>query len=140
MRILCGISLNAFQWSVVWNSMGPRERTKMKVRIRNFTKIAILDPALSEGVLWNHPCQWVYRLVICSGSQLSLVRMSLKLTHHKGTKVTEPNIWKNLRGSQLGEKSHFFGHFWYFLSISLHPVIRIFWNFIYIISSTLSNT
>ena len=36
-------------------------------------------------------------------------------------------------------KPYFWVIFDVFLSISLHPVIKLFWNFIYIISSTLSN-
>ena len=36
-------------------------------------------------------------------------------------------------------KNPFWGAFSCFLPISLHPVIKLFWNFIYILSSTLSN-
>ena len=64
------------------------------------------------------------------------VLLCMKLGHHKGTKVTEPDFRKGVpnREKNLGEI------FWCFLSISQHPVIETFWNFIYIISSTLSKT
>ena len=50
--------------------------------------------------------------------------------------LTELNFWR-----VLGEwgKPHIWA-FWCFLSISLHPVIKKFWNFIYILSLTLSKT
>ena len=64
----------------------------------------------------------------------------MKLGHHKGTKVSKPAFWKKLLGVTNGVKSSFLGHFWCFLSISLHPVIKSFWNFTYITSSTLSNS
>ena len=36
----------------------------------------------------------------------------MKLVHHKGTKVTEPNFWKkNIGGLQMGENPHFWGIF-----------------------------
>ena len=35
----------------------------------------------------------------------------MKLVHHKGTKVTEPDFEKNLGGSQMGENPHFWGIF-----------------------------
>ena len=36
----------------------------------------------------------------------------MKLVHHKGTKVTEPDFWKKiLGGSQMGETPHFWGIF-----------------------------
>ena len=61
-----------------------------------------------------------------------------ELEDHNGTKVAEPDFWKkNLRGSQMGEKPHFGSIFDVF--VSLHPVIKNFWNFICIISLTLSN-
>ena len=44
----------------------------------------------------------------------------------------------NLEGSQMGEKPHFGGFFYNF--ISLHPVVKMSWNFTYVISSTLSTT
>ena len=43
----------------------------------------------------------------------------MKLGHHKGIKVTEPDFWKKSWGSQMG-------YIWCFLSISLHPVITSF--------------
>ena len=55
------------------------------------------------------------------------------------TMVTEPNFWKKSWGSPIGETS-IFGSFLIFLSISLDQVMKSFWNFINIISSTLSNT
>ena len=59
----------------------------------------------------------------------------MKLGHHKVTKVTEPDFWKQNLGGHKWGKTPFWGHFWCYLSISLHPVIKIFWNFIYMISS-----
>ena len=63
----------------------------------------------------------------------------MKLEHHKGTKVTEPDFWKKILEGYKWGKNPFLWYFWCFLSIFLHPVIKSFWNFIYIISSTLSN-
>ena len=64
----------------------------------------------------------------------------MKLVHHKGTKVTEPDFWKKILGVANWGKPPFFGHFWCFLPISLHSVIESFWNIIHMISSTLCNT
>ena len=107
--------------------------------------LLILDPTLTEGVLCNHPCLSVGLSV---GPSLNIsdtvdwyfLIFCIKLGQHKGTKVTEPDFWKKIFGVINGGKTQFLGYFWCFLSISLHPVIKIFWNFIYIISSTLSNT
>ena len=35
----------------------------------------------------------------------------MKLGHYKGTKVTEPDFWKKIWGSQIGENPHFWGIF-----------------------------
>ena len=63
----------------------------------------------------------------------------MKLEYHKGTKVTEPDFWKKILGGHKWGKTPILGAFLCFLSISLHPVIEIFRNFIYMISSTLSD-
>ena len=54
--------------------------------------------------------------------------------------MTEPNFWKENFWSHESGTPPFLGHFWCFLSKSLYPVIKIFWNFIFTISSTLPNT
>ena len=42
----------------------------------------------------------------------------MKLGHHKGMKVTEPDFWKKSLGSQVGEEPHFWGIFDIFVYIS----------------------
>ena len=108
------------------------------VQVSNFW-----TPGLPDGVHSNRPCPSVSPSVFKYLGDCSLVFFlifCMKLGHHKGTKVTEPDFWKKSWGVANWGNPPFLGHFWGFLSISLHPVIKIFWNFIYIISSTLSNT
>ena len=122
----------------------------------------ILDQVLAKREFSKHPYLWLLRLLVClyifkrllisfyeiCGSSVcqsdfiyprdcSLVFMKfwIKLGHHKGTKVTEPDFWKkNLGGHKLG-KSPILGAFLMFfvhISSSIH--------FTHIISSTLSNS
>ena len=63
----------------------------------------------------------------------------MKLVHHKGTKVIEPDFWKKILGSHKWGKTPILGAFLMFLSISLHLVIKMFWNFIYSINLEFSN-
>ena len=96
---------------------------------------------LPEGVLSNRPCPCVSPSMcvsVCLSLNISetvhwfLLIFCMKLGHHKGTKKS----W----GVTNGGKPPFLGHFLGFLSISLHPVIKSFWNFTYIASLTLSNS
>ena len=104
----------------------------------------ILDPRFTKGVL--SPLSVARPCVVC-GPSLNILEtihcffliFCMKLEHHKGTKVTEPDFWKKILGGHKWGKNPFWGYFWCFLSISLHPLIKSFCNFIYIISSTLSN-
>ena len=91
-------------------------------------KANIFDPGLSEGVICHHPCLWSVSWPVFKYLRDCLLVFSnfcMKLGHHKGTKVTEPFLKKNLGGSHMGEKPHFWGIF-DFLSISMHPIIKIF--------------
>ena len=63
----------------------------------------------------------------------------MKLGHHNGTKVRGVRFLKKILGCHNWGKKPTLGAFLMFLSLALHPVIKIFWNFIYIISSTLFN-
>ena len=97
---------------------------------------------LLEGVLSYRPCPSV-RGPLVRPSIFKYLRdvhwffliFCMKLEHHKGTKETEP---ENLWGHKWG-KIPILEVFLMFLSTSLYPVIKSFWNFIYIVSSTLSN-
>ena len=72
-------------------------------------------PGSPEGVLSNRPCRMVrpfVRLSVSPSLNISetvhcfFLIFCMKLGHHKGTKVTEPDFWKkNLGGSQVGEKT-----------------------------------
>ena len=102
-----------------------------------------------KGVLSNRPCPLVCGLwSVVRPSVFKYLRdrsfffliFCIKLEHHKGTKVTEPDFWKKIFGGTNGRKPPFLGYFWCFSSISLHPLIKSYQNFIYIISLTLSNT
>ena len=101
-----------------------------------------------EGFHSNRPYHYIRGPSVISWSVFKCLRdrllffqiFCMKLGHRKGTKVTELDFWKKILGVSNRAKPPFWGYFWCFLSISLHPVIKLFWNFIYIISSTLSNT
>ena len=83
-------------------------------------------PGLPEGVLSNCPCPWSVRWSVSPSVRLFLnisettVRIVLifcmKLGHHKGTKVTEPDFWKKDRGGRKVGKTPIFGSFLMFLS------------------------
>ena len=102
-------------------------------------KILFWTQGLPEGVLSNLCLCVCPSLNISETAHYFFLVFCMKLGHHKGTKVTEPDFWKKILGFTNGEKNHFWGILM-FLSISLYSVITIFWTFIYIISSTLSNT
>ena len=81
--------------------------------------IALVPPSVSLSVFKYLRDRSLVFLVFC-----------MKLGHHKGTKVTEPDFWKKILGGVTnGGKPPFWGYFWCFLSISLHPVIKSFWNY-----------
>ena len=67
-------------------------------------------------------------LSICpSGGPFFLI-FCMTLGHHKGTKVTEPDFWKEILGDHKWGENPIFGTFLMFLSRSLHPVAKSFWN------------
>ena len=106
------------------------------------------DPPLP--LRWPKPCfgPWFLR----SGSSvIALVRWSIS----HSLNISETVHWfflifcmkserarflKKIFGGHKWGKTTILGAFLMFLSISLHPVIKIFWNFTYITSSTLSNS
>ena len=92
---------------------------------------------LPEVVLSNRPCPlvrpsicWFVRKYLRDCSLVFLI-FCMKLGYRKGAKGTEPDFWKKILGGHKWGKTHI---------ISLHLVIKSFWNFIYTISPTLSNT
>ena len=94
---------------------------------------------LPEGVLSNHFRGPSVHVSVHVSVRPSL-NISMRLGHHNGTKKWQSPIFeKKSWGVTNGGKPPIWGYFWCFLSISLHPVIKSFWNFIYMISSTLSN-
>ena len=52
------------------------------------------------------------------GVQCILVLFCMKLVHHKGTKVTEPDFWKKILGVSNGEKTIFGAFLMFFDHIS----------------------
>ena len=57
-----------------------------------------------------------------------LVLFCMKLEHHKGTKVTEPDFWKKILGVTNGEKNPFSGHFWCFCPYLYTSTKEIGWS------------
>ena len=59
----------------------------------------ILDPGIYKGVLYIHPCPLVCPWPVFKylrDSPLVLSDFYMKLGHHKGTKVTEPDFLKKI--------------------------------------------
>ena len=105
-------------------------------------------PGSPEGVLSNRPCRIVgpfVRLSVSPSLNISetvhcfFLTFCIKLGRHKDKKVMEPDFVKKILWGHKWRKNPIFWAFLMFLSLSLHPVIKSFWNFIYIISSTLFN-
>ena len=100
---------------------------------------------LPDEVHSNRSCLSVCLSASCQSSNISetaqriFLIFCMKVVHHKGTKVIEPDFWKKSWGVTNGGKPHFGGIFDVFCPY-LHPVIKTFWNSIYVISSRLSNT
>ena len=116
------------------------------ITLQNYSKIIVhFETSIQPpGSLVFHPS--VVRPFVC-GPSLNISETAnwfflifcMKLGHQRVQKWQSPIFEKKSWGVTNGGKPPFWGHFWCFLSISLHPVIKSFWNFIYIISSTLSN-
>ena len=74
---------------------------------------------LPDWVHGNRPCPSVSLSVspslnISETAHWFFLIFCIKLGHHKGTKVTEPDIWKKSWGVTNGGKTPFSGHFWCF--------------------------
>ena len=90
---------------------------------------------LPDRILNNRPCPSVYPYVCPHFSlYVSQETVCINLGHHEDIKVTEPDFLKKSLGKTL------ISGVLVFLSISLHPVIKMFRNFILVISSQLSKT
>ena len=90
-------------------------------------------PGLPEGVLSNRPCTCVCQCVcVCPSSNISetahwfFLIFCMKLGHHKGTKVTEPDFWRKILGGHKWGKTPFLGHFWcFFVHISPSSYVNL---------------
>ena len=97
--------------------------------------LPILDPGLTEGIPCNHTSPsvgWSIRLLFCPSLDISETFISffiifcMKLGHHKGTKVTEPDFWKKILWGHKWEKKHFEGIFDIFCPYLCIPSLKCF--------------
>ena len=113
------------------------------VKVMKFWNLTLNVDVLSDGkidlmfwmdifsfwVLSNHPCPSVRGPLVRPSLNISetahwfFLIFCMKLEHHKGTQMTEPDFWKKSWGVTNWGKPSFLGYFWCFLSVSLHPVI-----------------
>ena len=118
--------------------MSESDSAAKKHRYRSFTSIVYFKKNVLQ-------CSVIFYLLVIIKkyilrSIVYFVLFCMKLGHHKSRKVTELDFWKKILGCHKFGHKTFRGYLWNFLPISLHLVIKLYWNFIYVISLRLSNS
>ena len=94
---------------------------------------------LSVGLSVRRSVCWSVRLLDISRDCSLFVFFAWSLSTVRVEKWQSPIFLKKSWGSQMGEKP-FWGHFWCFCPYLCIQSFKVFWNFTYITSSTLSNS